>query len=278
MIYLFTFITFILGCTWFWKFLHFIKPQNQPSNSEKLTLHSMPLTILVLAGLVFYFYSSDMNALHLLYIYPITAFVGQIFFSYIFTPRVGKEYDYYLNELLTVLENKPNKESLSNLLQSYELLTSELLPLNFDYTKDDITREIIIEDEKDLVSVHIQEMTNNDLEKLFPHNIESVNFRGEFRNNPVYTTVYYMDDNPFAVGSTFLVDTESFRGHSLGLHLASMQSMISSDFVSKRFGKPKESGTKLYWKKDSISAVLGLSPGPSLTLFVFNNSIVSANL
>lgn len=274
MIYFFVFITILLGIMWTWKFVHFQNPQNQPSEAEKLTIRSLPITILVILGILFYFWSYDKNPLHLFYIYPLTFFTSQFFLSSIFAPRVRKEYDYYLDKLIEVLEIKPSREKLKNSFKGYRLLASEELPKKFNYEIDKISNEFVIEDEKEIVSACAQEMLKINLLQSFPKGTNVVSFVGEFRNDPAYATVYFQNDYPIAVGFTSMVDARSHQYGTLGIYLNAMRSCISDNFISKKLGKPTETEPHFHWGKNDISAILDFSPGPSLTLFIFNNKVL----
>ncbi len=189
--------------------------------------------------------------------------------------RVNKNNDRCIEILIRSLDEKPSKEVLQGMLVGYQFMGEKKLPKKPQYTKDDINHQIIVESEEDFPSVYLQEMIEKNLDEVFPEDATLVTFRGKFRDEPTYTTAYYYRQTLVAITIAFLPDIPAKGGPALEIHTYAKRSLINRDFVSKLLGKPKDIGSMLHWKGNGISALLGISTGPVLTLFVFNDSKVN---
>jgi len=98
MIYLFIGFTGLTVIIWLWKLFHFLKLGLEVTDAEYLTLRSLPATIVVLAVILYYFWTSEINALHLLYIYPIAFYASSLFFGLVFSADIVRKDPLFRNK------------------------------------------------------------------------------------------------------------------------------------------------------------------------------------
>ena len=190
-------------------------------------------------------------------------------FNFFKSLKVNKENDKHINFLISAYFEKYSKKELKDMFINYQFMGEKKLLEELQYTKDDISRQIIIDNEEDIASVSLQEMIGESLRSLLPENITLLTFKGKFRDEPVYVTAYYDAQKLIAITVNFLADLPAKKGPILGIHTFAKTSLLEKDFISPVFGKSQKIASTLFWEVDDFGAMLGIAPGPSLALFLF---------
>ena len=185
--------------------------------------------------------------------------------------------DQHLTILIQLLLDKNRGKKLSEWLAEYYFATSDKLS-----EKNQAYIYKIGAIRKNEREMYINETIGIDFKKELLSGAQYSNHRGQFQGEPVYTSIYYQNNDPIAVSATFSETESTFRPlNQVSVPIARKRALVSR-IISNVIGKPKIIDEDLsFWKSDDNVSVL-LFPLSHceyrLILFIFDHSKIEKNI
>ncbi len=187
-----------------------------------------------------------------------------------------KKDDQYLVLLVQLLLDKSSGKKLSEWLAEYCFAISDKFSEKIQIYIYEMGS--IWKDEREM---YISETIGINFKKELLSGAQYCNHRGQFQGEPVYTSIYYQNNDPIAVGATFSETETIFRSlNYLSVPVATKRALVSK-IISNLMGSPKKIEDLFFWKGISNVSVLLFPLGhveSRLILFIFDRSRIEKDI